>query len=60
MLEDVEILRVGIIEQVLDELDEAQLAGVASAMADLRIAVASALRDPQSGAHHIHGPQGRD
>ena len=33
---------------------------VASAMADLRIAVASALTDPQSGAHHIHEPQGRD
>ncbi len=28
MLEDVEVLRVGIIQQVLDELDEAQLAGV--------------------------------
>lgn len=60
MLEDVEVLRVGIIQQVLDELDEAQLAGVASAMADLRIAVASALTDPGSGAHHIHEPQGRD
>ena len=60
MLEDVEVLRVGIIRQVLDELDESQLAGVASAMADLRIAVASALTDPHSGAHHIHEPQGRD
>ena len=60
MLEDVEVLRVGIIQRVLDELDEAQLAGVASAMADLRIAVASALTDPRSGAHHIHEPQGRD
>ena len=60
MLEDVEVLRVGIIQQVLDELDETQLAGVASAMADLRIAVASALTDPGSGAHHIHEPQGRD
>jgi DNA-binding MarR family transcriptional regulator len=60
MLEDVEVLRVGIIRQVLDELDDAQLAGVASAMADLRIAVASTLTDPGSGAHHIHEPQGRD
>ena len=60
MLEEVEVLRVGIIQQVLDELDETQLAGVASAMADLRIAVASALTDPGSGAHHIHEPQGRD
>ena len=60
MLEDVEVLRVGIIRQVLDELDETQLAGVASAMSDLRIAVGSALTDPRSGAHHIHEPQGRD
>jgi len=60
MLEDVELLRVGIIRQVLDELDQAQLAGLASAMADLRIAVAATLTDPHSGAHHIHEPQGRD
>lgn len=60
MLEDVEVLHVEIIKQVLDELDEAQLAGVASAMADLRIAVASTLTDPGSGAHHIHEPHGRD
>jgi len=60
MLEDVELLRVGIIGQVLDELDETQLAGLASAMADLRIAVAATLADPDSGAHHKHEPQGRD
>ena len=44
MLDDVEILREGIIRRVLDELDEAQLAAVAAAMADLRIAVAHGPR----------------
>lgn len=60
MLEDVELLRVGIIGQVLDELDQAQLAGLASAMADLRSAVEATLRDPDSGAHHVHEPQRGD
>jgi len=59
MLDDVEILREGIIRRVLDELDETQLAAVAAAMADLRNAVATALAaDP--GLHHTHQPQGRD
>lgn len=60
MLEDVEILRIGIIEKVLDQLDEAQLVGVATAMADLRAAVMTTVSDPSSGAHHSHAPQGRD
>jgi DNA-binding MarR family transcriptional regulator len=60
MLEDIEILRIGIIEKVLDQLDEAQLTGVATAMADLRIAVMTTLADPASGAHHSHEPQGRE
>jgi DNA-binding MarR family transcriptional regulator len=60
MLEDVEILRTALIEKVLDQLDETQLAGVATAMADLRMAVSSTLVDPTSGAHHVHQPQGRD
>jgi DNA-binding MarR family transcriptional regulator len=60
MLEDVEILRTALIEKVLDQLDETQLAGVATAMADLRMAVSSTLVDPSSGAHHVHQPQGRD
>jgi len=65
MLEDAEILRTEIIERVLDELDETQLAGVASAVADLRIAVASALPG-DTGLHHTHQAhevghtQGRD
>ena len=59
MLDDVEVLREGIIGRVLDELDEAQLAGVASAAADLRIAVASALVD-DSDLHHVHQTHGRD
>ncbi len=59
MLDDVEVLRAGIIGRVLDELDEAQLAGVASAMADLRTAVATALVD-DSGLQHTHHAQGRD
>ncbi len=60
MLEDVEILRTALIEKVLDQLDETQLAGVATAMADLRMAVTSTLVDPSSGAHHVHQPQGRE
>ena len=56
MLEDAEILRTEIIERVLDELDEAQLAGVAAAVADLRVAVASALQD-DAGLHHTHPAQ---
>jgi DNA-binding MarR family transcriptional regulator len=60
MLEDVENVRTALLEKVLDQLDEAQLAGVASAMADLRVAVTSTLVDPSSGAHHVHQSQGRD
>jgi DNA-binding MarR family transcriptional regulator len=58
MLDDVEILREGIIRRVLDELDEAQLAAVAAAMADLRIAVTTALADDPA-LHHAHLSQGR-
>jgi len=59
MLDDVEVLREGIIRRVLDELDDAQLAAVAAAMGDLRSAVATALAvDP--GLHHTHHAQGRD
>jgi DNA-binding MarR family transcriptional regulator len=60
MLEDVEILQIGIIEKVLDQLDASQLAGVATAMADLRVAVSSTLSDPSSGIHHSHETLGRD
>jgi DNA-binding MarR family transcriptional regulator len=60
MLAEVEDLRIGIIEKVLDRLDAAQLAGVATAMADLRAAVETTLSDPTSGIHHSHAPLGRD
>jgi DNA-binding MarR family transcriptional regulator len=60
MLEDVEVVRTALIEKVLDQLDDVQLAGVASAMADLREAVTSTLVDSSSGAHHVHHSQGRD
>ena len=58
MLDDVEILREGIIRRVLDELDDAQLSAVAAAMADLRIAVTTALADDPA-LNHAHLSQGR-
>ncbi len=60
MLEEVELLRSNIIARVLDKLDASQLARVAAAMADLRIAVATTLTDRETGLQHSHLPQGRD
>ena len=60
MLDDVELARTAMLERVLDRLDETQLIGVASAMADLRGAVTQTITDPTSGAHHSHQPHGRD
>jgi DNA-binding MarR family transcriptional regulator len=60
MLDDVEVVRTALIAKVLDQLDETQLAGVASAMADLRMAVNSTVGDPSSGHLHSHQTQGRD
>jgi DNA-binding MarR family transcriptional regulator len=60
MLEEVEVFRAVLIGRVLDKLDATQLARVASAMADLRVAVASTLNDRESGLEHSHPPQGRD
>jgi DNA-binding MarR family transcriptional regulator len=54
MLDDVELVRAELIEQVLDGLREDQIAGVASAMASIRVAIESASSDPRSGAHHTH------
>jgi DNA-binding MarR family transcriptional regulator len=54
MLDDVEIVRTELMEQVLDELDERQLAGVASAVGSIRSALATAALDPASGIHHTH------
>jgi DNA-binding MarR family transcriptional regulator len=58
MLDDVEIVRVELMEQVLDELDERQMAGVASAVASIRSALETATADPTSGIHHAHESMG--
>jgi DNA-binding MarR family transcriptional regulator len=61
VLDEVEVGREQILRRVLDRLDPAQLAGVASAMADLRNAFVATLTDPGSEAHHhAHISQGRD
>lgn len=61
VLDEIEVVREQILRRVLDELDPTQLAGVASAMVDLRNAVAATLTGPGSEAHqHAHVSQGRD
>ena len=61
MLDEIENLREEILRRVLDQLSPAQLAGVATAMADLRDAVVATSTDPGSGPHHhTHESQGRD
>jgi DNA-binding MarR family transcriptional regulator len=60
MLEEVEVVREGIIRRVLDELDETQLSGVAAAMADLRHAVESTVAQDPGLHHHDHLAQGRN
>jgi DNA-binding MarR family transcriptional regulator len=61
MLEEIEQLREQILRRVLDQLDPAQLAGLATALADLREAVAATLTGPGSDAHHhAHESQRRD
>jgi DNA-binding MarR family transcriptional regulator len=61
MLEEIEELREQILRRVLDQLYPAQLAGLATAMADLREAVAATLTGPGSDAHHhAHVSKGRD
>jgi DNA-binding MarR family transcriptional regulator len=59
MLDEFETLREGILRRVLDQLDPKQLAGVATAMRDLREAVAATLTGPDT-SHHAHVSQGRD
>jgi DNA-binding MarR family transcriptional regulator len=54
MLEDVELVRAELMEQVLDELDDDQIAGVASALASIRTALEAATLDPTSGIRHSH------
>jgi len=61
MLDQLEAVREEILRRVLDQLDPVQLAGVATAMADLREAVAATQADPGSEAHyHVHVSKGRD
>lgn len=61
MLDEIETVREQILRRVLDQLDPIQLAGVASAMVDLRNAVAATSTGPGSEAHHhAHVSQGRD
>ena len=61
MLDEIEAVREQTIRRVLDQLDSAQLAGVASAMVDLRNAVVATLTGPGSEARqHAHIHQGRD
>jgi DNA-binding MarR family transcriptional regulator len=54
MLDDVELVRTELMERVLDELDEGQMAGVASAVASIRSALETAASDPTSGISHTH------
>jgi DNA-binding MarR family transcriptional regulator len=61
MLDEIETIREQTLRRVLDQLDAVQLAGVASAMVDLRSAVVATLTGPGSEAHqHAHTHQGRD
>ncbi|MEA2632402.1 MAG: hypothetical protein QOE66_2621 [Chloroflexota bacterium] len=61
MLDEIETVQEQILRRVLDQLDPAQLAGVASAMLNLRNAVDASLTGPGSEAHHhAHVSQGRD
>jgi DNA-binding MarR family transcriptional regulator len=58
LLQDVEVVRTELLQRVLDELDETQLTRVATALRDLRAALATA---PHEGAsHHVHQSKGRD
>ena len=59
MLDEIETVREQVLRRVLDKLDPTQLTGVATAMADLREAVAATFTG--TDAHpHTHAPQGRD
>jgi DNA-binding MarR family transcriptional regulator len=61
ILDDIEEGREQILGRVLDQLDPVQLAGLATAMTDLREAVAATLTRPGSDAHHhVHVSKGRD
>jgi len=57
LLDDVEVVRAELIQRVLEELDETQLARVATALHDLRAALVTA---PHEGVSHVHIAKGRD
>jgi hypothetical protein len=59
MLDEIETVREQVLRRVLDRLDATQLTGVATAMADLREAVAATFTGTDA-RHHTHAPQGRD
>jgi len=61
MLDEIETVQEQILRRVLDRLDPTQLAGVASAMLDLRNAVDASLTGPGPEAHHhAHVSEGKD
>jgi DNA-binding MarR family transcriptional regulator len=60
VMEEVEMLREEMLEQMLGRLDEPNLMRVAAAMSDLREAIVTTVADPNSGVSHTHEPQGRD
>ncbi len=53
-LDEIEALREQVLRRVLDRLDEAKLVGMASAMADLRTAIATNLTDREHPDTHQH------
>ncbi len=53
-LDEIEALREQLLRRVLDRLDEAKLVGMASAMADLRTAIATTLTDRDDPDTHEH------
>ena len=57
-LETIEAIKQDRLRQILGHLDAAQLVGVAGALADMRMAVATEM-GPDCGSSHEHPPQGR-
>ena len=57
MLDEIETIREQVLRRVLDKLDPAQLTGVATAMADLREAVAATLTGTDA---HNHRPTSQE
>ncbi len=53
-LDEIEALREQVLRRVLDQLDDAKVAGMASAMADLRSAIATTLTDRDDPDTHQH------